>query len=252
MNTRDVEAVFLAERLELSPLKSETRIANGPPLFALESGGHVVVFRHGAAVFFDVDHKVQRDLERSCKKARASGCRRPSENARSLQFDKIGPPGAIDGEITTPADDAEAMQVIAEALSRTVALAHRETEVAQALEALEPEVEELRRRGRASRSVRRLTRLIGRVARAQTRLASRVEVSEKPDAIWDRPELERLYDRIADDYELLDRARILDRKAMLLSQTAGTLVELAAHRAELAAGVVHRRAHRRRDRPDGR
>jgi required for meiotic nuclear division protein 1 len=56
-------------------------------------------------------------------------------------------------------------------------------------------------------------------------MVGRVEVEEKPDVLWDHPELERLYARLEDEYELVERSRAMERKLALISETASTLIE---------------------------
>ena len=51
-----------------------------------------------------------------------------------------------------------------------------------------------------------MLRLIGQALLAQHRVSGRVAVEEKPDVLWDRPDLERLYARLEDEYELKERA----------------------------------------------
>lgn len=58
------------------------------------------------------------------------------------------------------------------------------------------------------------------------RMVGRVEVEDKPDILWDRPELERLYARLEDEYELLERSRAIDRKLSLVGETVRTVLEL--------------------------
>ena len=43
------------------------------------------------------------------------------------------------------------------------------------------------------------------------RMVGRVEVAEKPEIVWDDPRLDRLYERLATEYELRDRDRALSR-----------------------------------------
>ena len=64
-------------------------------------------------------------------------------------------------------------------------------------------------------------------------MVGRVEVEEKPDVLWDHPELERLYARLEDEYELVERSRAMERKLALISQTAGTLIELVHNQRSL-------------------
>jgi uncharacterized Rmd1/YagE family protein len=44
--------------------------------------------------------------------------------------------------------------------------------------------------------------------------------------LWDRPGLERLYARLADEYELKERSQAIDRKLTLVSDTVRTLLDL--------------------------
>jgi uncharacterized Rmd1/YagE family protein len=60
----------------------------------------------------------------------------------------------------------------------------------------------------------------------QHHVSGRVAVSEKPDVLWDRPDLERLYARLEDEYELSERVDILNRKLEVISDTATTLADI--------------------------
>jgi len=64
-------------------------------------------------------------------------------------------------------------------------------------------------------------------------MVGRVETSEKPELLWERPELERLYIRLADEYELRERDRALDRKLDVISRTVETLLGLVQTRSSL-------------------
>ena len=57
-------------------------------------------------------------------------------------------------------------------------------------------------------------------------VSGRVAVAEKPDVVWDRPDLERLYARLQDEYELKERAEALSRKLTLISDTAEMLTDM--------------------------
>ena len=53
-----------------------------------------------------------------------------------------------------------------------------------------------------------------------------VAVEEKPDVLWDRPDLERLYARLEDEYELKERATALHRKLEVIGDTAQALTDI--------------------------
>jgi uncharacterized Rmd1/YagE family protein len=60
----------------------------------------------------------------------------------------------------------------------------------------------------------------------QHRVSGRVAVAEKPDVVWDRPDLERLYARLQDEYELQERADALARKLAVISDMAEVLTDI--------------------------
>ena len=68
---------------------------------------------------------------------------------------------------------------------------------------------------------------------AEEHTVGRVEVTEKPELLWNRPELERLYLRLQEEYELPERDRALTRKLELIAQTATTSLGLLEARRSL-------------------
>jgi uncharacterized Rmd1/YagE family protein len=63
-----------------------------------------------------------------------------------------------------------------------------------------------------------------------------VEVGERPDPTWDRPELSRLYSRLEDEYELRERLVALEQKLAPISKTVETALGISqrnsSHRVE--------------------
>ena len=70
-------------------------------------------------------------------------------------------------------------------------------------------------------------------------MSGRVAIEEKPDVLWDRPDLERLYARLEDEYELSERGRTLARKLDVVqdSQGADRLID-AQRSVRLEATIV--------------
>jgi uncharacterized Rmd1/YagE family protein len=71
-----------------------------------------------------------------------------------------------------------------------------------------------------------MTRLIGQALLVQHRLSQRVAIRDKPDILWDRPDLERLYTRLEKEYELTERGEALARKFDLIGETVTVMTDL--------------------------
>jgi len=91
---------------------------------------------------------------------------------------------------------------------------------------IEPFARQLADKGRTPEGRRAILKHIGNALLVQHRVSGRVAVAEKPDAVWDRPDLERLYARLQDEYELKERADALSRKLALISGTAQMLTDI--------------------------
>ena len=76
------------------------------------------------------------------------------------------------------------------------------------------------------RNRREMLRLIGQALGVQHRVSGRVAVEDKPDVLWDRPDLERLYARLEDEYELKERGQTLQRKLDVIVETVRALTDI--------------------------
>ena len=68
------------------------------------------------------------------------------------------------------------------------------------------------KRAAARAGRREILKHVGHALLVRQRVSGGVAVEEKPDVLWDRPDLERLYARLEDEYELKERATALHRK----------------------------------------
>ena len=136
--------------------------------------------------------------------------------------DQVSPGGPIQVRDLSTAR----LLVLADALAKTVSLARDEREVNAVLDVIEPFALGLSRTGRPPGTRRAMLRLIGQALLVQHRLSGRVAVEEKPDVLWDRPDLERLYARVEDEYELKERTTALKRKLDVIVETARALTDV--------------------------
>ena len=134
----------------------------------------------------------------------------------------VDPSGAIVLREASP----ERLQIVANVLSKSLILSHYETRIADAFDQIEPLAARLQQSGRTGSQAKRLLQQIGGVLLTQHRMVGRVEMQEKPDVLWDHPELERLYARLEDEYELAERGLALERKLALINDTVGAVLDL--------------------------
>ncbi len=191
------------------------------------AAGLSFVFRFGVAVTFGPDARPT-DVFDAALKAHAIDPTDVQEYQvaslaiRASGEDRIGP----DGQILLTDASAERLLLVATVLARSVVLARDEVLVSEAFHQIDPLVSDLRHNGRSRLPIREAMKLVGNVLAARHRMMDTVQVDERPDLLWDHPGLDRLYARLEAEYELKERAEILDRKFGSLGDFTEVLLDI--------------------------
>ncbi|HEY6000464.1 MAG TPA: RMD1 family protein [bacterium] len=225
-------ALVLGHHVNLRSVDPATRLAAAPLVVTAGAGGCAVLFRYGAAVLVGLEPAEAETFLAALRPLVREPYPSPESEELELALEPAGEERLADGRLALQAFDVARIQVVADALAKSAVLEHYEKAVAAVFDELEPLAEALSR-GRPRVRGRALVRHVGRTLDIQQRMVGRVEVEEKPEALWERPDLERLYQRLAEEYELPERHRALERKLELIARTAQTLLTLQYNRRSL-------------------
>lgn len=230
-------ALYVGDRINTLGFESEA-LSAVPLAIRVNRTGIAVLFRYGVAVLIGVSPQDEiAFLERL--KPRIGGIFSRFEEEIAIvtiggEEDQVPAGGPIQLRNMLP----ERLLVIADVLAKSVVLAHDERQVARVFEIIEPFARELADHGRTRRDRRAVLQLIGNALLVQHRVSGRVAIGEKPDALWERPDLERLYARLEDEYELKERVDTLSRKLAVVSETADTLADIIDTRRSLRLELI--------------
>jgi len=147
-----------------------------------------------------------------------------------LRIEEARPEGLQDGALVLQSASLERLQLVAEALSKSVVLGHYEARIAADFERIEPLALELERHGRVRGATRDHVKRIGALLLMEDRMVGRAQIGDKPELLWDHPRLEGLNALLEDEFEIHERLAALDRKLELAARTERTLVELMSTR----------------------
>jgi len=224
-------ALLLGERIATHRFDRQEALARLPLAIAVREGGVAVLFRYGVIVLMNVKPAAEAALlERLAPLIDEPLQPRESDEIRinvSAETDDQFDAGGI---ICLKELTIERVQLVADVLAKGLMLSHYEARIAIGFDRVEPMAQSLRRGGRISIRVAPLLRQIGNALLVQHTMVGRVETVEKPDLLWDHPELERLYARLAEEYELRERTRALDHKQDVILRTSETLLGLVQER----------------------
>ncbi|MBB4640034.1 RMD1 family protein [Rhizorhapis suberifaciens] len=230
-----VRAILVGERIDTRNLAGFVE----PESLETEGLGAVFVFRYGVLVLFGAKDGIEQDLLERLKDHIIDPLDVPEIEKASVEI-RPSADEQVDssGHIILREGGIERLLLVATVLARSVVLARDESRIAQTFDRIEPLVTALRSRGRAGLPIRRVMQDIGEVLDARHRVVGRAQVGEKPDLLWDHPELDRLYARLEAEYELDERAEVIGAKLEVIGDTADALLNLVqdkrAVRLELA------------------
>jgi len=219
----EIRAILLGARIDTRDLPEFAE----PEELAPGTGGLVFVFRYGVVVFFGATADQERRFVERLRESIVDPVDGFETEAVTIQI----APGAdeqvhSDGAILLREASTERLLLTAIVLARSVILARDETLIGDAFERIDPLVRMMRAEGRAGVPARRVMQQIGEVLATRHGMVGRAQIGEKPDLLWDHPELERLYARLEDEFELDERARAIDRKLDALGDAADILLNL--------------------------
>ena len=221
-----VHAVQIGDRINTAGFDGEI-LSSTPLAVRVGAGGLAVVFRYGVAVFLGLTADQEAEfLEQLLPRSFGRISTREEEWAKVQVAKEAEGPIPVGGPIPVREMSLERLLVVSDALAKSVVLGRHEREVASVFDTIEPFARDLATSGQTSKSRSDLLKLLGNSLLVQHRVSGRVAVDEKPDVLWDRPDLERLYSWLEDEYELTDRVEILNRKLEVISDTATTLADI--------------------------
>jgi uncharacterized Rmd1/YagE family protein len=231
-------ALQIGDRINTAGFEGEV-LSNTPLAVRVGGSGLAVVFRYGVVVFLGMSAEEEKAfLERLATRAFGRITPQEEESARVQVAKEAEEPIPAGGPIVVREMSLERLLVVADALAKSVVLARDEREVANVFDTIEPFARELATSGQTSKNRKDLLKLLGNSLLVQHRVSGRVAVSEKPDVLWERPDLERLYARLEDEYELSERVETLNRKLTVISDTATTLADIIDTKRSLRLEII--------------
>jgi len=221
-----VRALFVGQRLDLKVFEHTDQLGDHPLTIRAGSQGLAVLFRYGVVVCIGLQPAEQvgflEDLRRLVREPFAE----PEGDELQLLRMPDEPESSMQGGVRLQDFDLQRLQLVADVLAKSVVLSHYETRLAAQFDQIEPLAQRLRQGHGVGSQGKQLLVHIGDILAIEAKMIGRVEVTEKPELLWDHPQHERLYLRLEDEYELSERHAALEKKLTLLSRTAETVLSI--------------------------
>lgn len=219
-------ALFISQRIDLRSLETTCRLASAPLMVAEGSQGCAVIFRYGVVVLYNMSAVEEMKFLTNIN----SLLFEPNARSESEEVELVIADGRNEGiELGTVylnEFSVERLQLVADVLAKGVVLSKYEASISETFDRIEPLAESLKRHGTGGNQGRELLRYIGDNLLIHAKMIGRAEVADKPELLWEYPQLERLYMHLENEFELEERHQALERKLELISHTVETLLGL--------------------------
>lgn len=230
-----VDTVYVGESIDLKKVQESIRQYSylnreDPLVIKLLKDQYAVLTKFGGVTFWNVNHRLRVDFLKelqpyvSTKKDRYSYDEDTKVliggNVEKVTFEKVY---SVNLNI-------EKIQIVSYVLSQSVALERYEDDIELLLAEVGTVVDNLRSKGRAMFSEKELLKQIGRVLSVKQTTVVHLALFDKPESIWESPDLETLYNRMNSEYDLRVRFEVLDKKIEYLSDISKMLMDFLAEK----------------------
>lgn len=221
-----VKGFYLGERIDTRALETTSLLATSPMIFEVNKFSYASVFKYGVVVLFNVTPIDEVSFLSKLESFIHQKVIKPETDVIDIFISEDGSEGIRGNSIVLKQFDLPRIQLIAELLSKNIVLSFYEQSVSASFDSIEPLAEKLQRTSSLSYNSKELIKHIGGALLQLHKMVARVEVSEKPDVLWENTDLERLYSKLEDEYEIKERHAAIERKIELISRTAETVLDL--------------------------
>jgi uncharacterized Rmd1/YagE family protein len=226
-------AIAFEENLALKQLATvfpQAKISAHELYVPIEPEGGIYVFPFGAVVAYDVPPE-RRDAELA--RLFSMGPKLTAQVIRedySVLEDPGFSTGIVDGTLRVDRLTPARAGIVSLIVAQSAAMEYYERIVDRLFTRTASFVERLERYGTVPFRVRRLHRFIGEAISTRSEVLQVLHLLDKPEAAWDDPEMDRIYDDLRAEFDLVDRYRALELKLRTVQEALELLAEVARDR----------------------
>ena len=228
-------AIAFVENLALKDLAPTFENARRTPhqlRYPLPEGrGWVFIYSFGAIVFHDVSPG-DREVELTRLRRAREGLTATPGGAEEfvVREDPGTVPDVSEGVLRLDQLTPERASVVALTIAQSAAMEYYEGAVEQMFVQTSRRVERLEVQGTVSVLTRPLHRFIGAAVSTRSEVLSVLHLLDKPDEAWDDPGMDRIYDELRAEFDLVDRYQALEMKLRRVQEALELILDVARDR----------------------
>ena len=239
--THQFYAIAFVENLALrtlAPSFPSARISPHEIYIPVDDDGGLYIYPFGAVVMHDVP-SARREAELAkLHLARPGLTAQVIREDYSVMEDPSFATGIQDGTLHVDRFTGGRAGIVALTMAQSAAMEYYERIVEALFERTNVLVDRLEKKGTVPYSTHPLHRFIGEAISTRTEVLSILHLLDKPDAAWDDPAMDRIYDDLRAEFDLVDRYAALESKLRSIQEALELVLDVARDRRLVTLEIV--------------
>ena len=234
-------AIAFVENLSLRALASSfptARISTHEMYIPVDDDGGFYIYPFGAVVMHDVPAQRRESELAKLHTARPGLTTQVIREDYSVRDDPTQPTGIQDGVLHVDKMTPARAGVVALTMAQSAAMEYYERIVEALFERTNGLVDRLEKKGTVPYSTRPLHRFIGEAISTRSEVLSILHLLDKPDATWDDPSMDRIFDDLRAEFDLVDRYAALESKLKSIQEALELVLDVARDRRLVTLEIV--------------
>jgi uncharacterized Rmd1/YagE family protein len=226
-------AVAFVENLslkELAPNYPEARRTAHELSFVTPTGGIAFIYPFGVVVFYDVPLEQREQELTRLHRFRPGLTAATVQEEFTVREDPGMPPDVINGVLTIDKMNFERASVVALTVAQSAAMEYYDRIVQAMFGQTDKMVERMEKAGSVPLRTRPLHRFIGGAMGTRNEVLSILHLLDRPDALWDDPGADSIYEQLRAEFDLVDRYQSLELKLRAIQEALELVLDVARDR----------------------
>ncbi len=227
-------ATAFVENLSLKELAAHYPTSKRSPhmlWYSPASGGTVFLFPFGAMVFHDVPAEAREGELARLRSARSVlTLAQGAEDEFTVREEPNARPDMLEGVLVLDRLDFQRSSVVALTIAQSASMEYYERIADQMFSKTEKLVDRLERSGTVPARTRHLHKFIGETVGTRNEVLSILHLLDRPDALWDDPGADRVYEELRSEFDLQDRYQALEHKLHSVQESLELITDVARDR----------------------
>lgn len=226
-------AVAFVENFNLKEMAAHYPEARRTPhelSFVTPSGGTVFIYPFGVVVFHDLPLGAREAELTRLHRLRPGLTSTTVKEELTVREDPGASPDVVDGVLILDKMTFERASVVALIVAQSAAMEYYDRIVDQMFGQTDELVDRLEKVGTMPLSTRPLHRFIGVAIGNRNEVLSVLHLLDRPDALWDDPGADSIYEQLRAEFDLVDRYTALELKLRSVQESLELVLDVARDR----------------------